>query len=101
MLVIVILLADRAARLHAVDTWRVVLEYRQRRAMFRNELSRLIQVQETFNVNALGSNDLGKGCCHLGVHDTEKHGRLGQPRLDGRLGLKLSSATRGTFLGRR
>ena len=74
-----------------------MLKYRQRRAIFRNELSCLIQVREKFNVNALGSNDLGKGRCHLCVHDTEKHGQLGQRRLDGHLGLKLSSATRGTF----
>ena len=67
MLVVVILPADRAARLHAVDTRRVVLKYRQRRAIFRNELSCLIQVREKFNVNALGSNDLGKGRRHLCV----------------------------------
>ena len=74
MLVIVLLLADCAARLHAVDTRRVVLKYRQRRAIFRNELSRLIYVREKFNVNALGSNGLGKGGCHLCVSDAEKHG---------------------------
>jgi hypothetical protein len=41
MLVTVTLLADCAARLHPVDTRRVVLKYHQRRAIFRNELSRL------------------------------------------------------------
>ena len=54
MLVTVTLLADCAARLHAVDTRRVVLKYRQRRAIFRNELSRLVYVREKFDMNALG-----------------------------------------------
>jgi hypothetical protein len=78
-----------------------MLKYRQGRPIFRNELSRLIQVRETFNVNAFGSNDLGKGCCQVCIHDTEKHAELGQRRLDRRPGLKLSSAARGTFLVRR
>ena len=51
-----------------------MLEYRQRRAVFRDERSRLIHVREKFGVNALGSNGLGKGCCQLCVRNTEKHG---------------------------
>ena len=35
MVVTVTLLADRAARLHLVNTRRVVLKYHQRRAIFR------------------------------------------------------------------
>ena len=101
MLVTVTLLADCAAHLDAVDTRRVVLKYCQRRTIFRNELSRLVYVREKFNVNALSLNDLGKGCCHLCVRDTEKHGRVGQRQLDWHLCLRLSSTTRGTFLVRR
>ena len=74
-------------------------KYRQRRAVFRNERSRLIKVREKFGLNALGSNGLGKGCCHLGVADTEKHGPLGHRRLDGHFGLKLSSGWAGRFVG--
>jgi hypothetical protein len=50
---------------HAVDTRRVVLEYRQRQAAFRDERSCLIYVREKFSVNALGSNGLRKGRCQL------------------------------------
>ena len=74
MVVTVTLLADCAARLHPVDTRRVVLKYHQRRTIFRNELSRLVYFREKFNMNALGLNVLGKGGCHLCVSDAEKHG---------------------------
>src|SRR5262245_28631898 len=101
MVVTVTLLADCAARLHPVDTRRVMLKYRQRRAIFRNELSLLVYVREKFNMNAVGVNELGKGGCHLSVSDAEKHGRVGQCQLDWHLCLRLSSTTRGTFLVRR
>jgi hypothetical protein len=45
MLGIVVLLANRAARFHAVDTRRIVLEYCERRAIFGNEFSRLVRVR--------------------------------------------------------
>jgi hypothetical protein len=101
MLVIAGLPTDRAAHVHAVDTRGVVLKYHQRQTLSRSESSRLIHVREKFNVNALGSNDLQKGCRHLCIRDTKKHGPLGQRRLDRHLRLKLSNATRGTFCGGR
>ena len=39
-----ILLANRAARFHGVDTRRIMLKYCERWAIFRNELSRLVRV---------------------------------------------------------
>ena len=62
MLVIVRLPTDRAAHVHAVDTRGVVLEYRQRRAVVRNQRSRLVDVRHESGAKALGSHGLGKGC---------------------------------------
>jgi hypothetical protein len=98
MLGIVVLLANRAARFHAVDTRRIVLEYCERWAIFGNELSRLVRVRAQFGVNALGLNGLEKSGPRFYVRDANDHGRFCQGRVDERLSLKVSDATRGMFL---
>src|SRR5262245_6476484 len=71
-----LLLADRPAHFHAVDTRRVVLKYRERWSVFGNQCSHLVHVREKFGANAGGANGPGKCCCHLCVRDTEKHGHM-------------------------
>src|SRR3981189_358618 len=95
---IVVLLANRAARLHPVDTRRIVLEYCERWAIFGNELSRLVRVRAQFGVNTLGLNGLEKSCPRFYVRDANDHGRFCQGRVDERLSLKVSDATLEMFL---
>jgi hypothetical protein len=73
MLGIVVLLANRAARFHGVDTRRIMLKYCERWAIFRNELSRLVRVRAKFGVNALGLNGLEKSCPCFFVRDANDH----------------------------
>src|SRR5262249_33180677 len=97
MLVIILLLADGTPHFDAVDIRRVMFEYCYRWAVSRDERSRFFHARENLGVNALGSNGLGKGGCQLCVRDTEKHGPLGQRRLDGPPGLELFVTTHRAF----
>src|SRR3979490_2605480 len=95
---LLVLRANRAARFHAVDTRRIVLEYCERWAILGNELSRLVRVRAQFGVNALGLNGLEKSGPRFYVRDANDHGRFCQGRVDERLSLKVFDATLGMFV---